>query len=596
MSFSDSTTRVQRLRTAVDRSYARMEPFRLARKKLVEQYTGTQYRDMGVPDSELPMRTMTNLLSVAREVFMRGLLTKTPRTLTTTKNEMLEAKAARFEVGLNRRLIELNVIDPFQRAISDGLDRIGTLWIGRGYSDLRINEGETEIDPGATKIKVIDLDDLVVDMRARRWEEVTFHGHWFELPLETALESGLYKGKEEQLKASVVEGYGRTDIKGGEDRVEELSGDRNWNEDDYVDMVRLVSLWLPLEKRVVTLARHGAVELSSVDWVGPARGPYVSLSFSDVPGNLMPCSVLGDMLDLHVSFNLLATKTARKGERQKTVTGVRAGGADDANRVLHAEDGQMIRLDNPDAVREFNYGGPDGPTVALMLSLRDMFSWRAGNLDALGGLSPQADTLGQERLLNENASGKLRDMQDRVLMFIREAVRRIGWHEWHDPFMETQIERRFGAFTDVSAWTPEERVGPYEYEIDIHPYSLRDQSPGSKLETLLTYFERVIHPNLPMMVEQGNVPDFGEFARLVAKYSDMDEIDDIMTFANGAMYGKNGGEQGMGGGMPQNTTRTYERVNRPGGTRQGKDEIMARFMMGGGGKASENAAIGRPVG
>ncbi len=44
--------------------------------------------------------------------------------------------------------------------------------------------------------------------------------------------------------------------------------------------------------------------------------------------------------------------------------------------------------------------------------------------------------------------------------------------------------------------------------------------------------------------------------------------------------------------MPNNTTRTYERVNKPGATRSGKDDVMSRLLMGGNVQQAEGAALG----
>ena len=47
---------------------------------------------------------------------------------------------------------------------------------------------------------------------------------------------------------------------------------------------------------------------------------------------------------------------------------------------------------------------------------------------------------------------------------------------------------------------------------------------------------------------------------------------------------------------PAQTTRTYERVNRGGATRQGKDMAMMQTLFGGNPQPKEQAMMTRPVG
>src|SRR5207253_10472217 len=44
--------------------------------------------------------------------------------------------------------------------------------------------------------------------------------------------------------------------------------------------------------------------------------------------------------------------------------------------------------------------------------LKQLFSSQAGNLDIMGGLSPQSKTAHQDAMLNQNSSQSIADMQD----------------------------------------------------------------------------------------------------------------------------------------------------------------------------------------
>lgn len=579
---------VQKLRNGIWRSYNHLSQFRDKRYELVKQFIGAHYSDEGIQH-----RIMVNTLAMSHDVIVRNLITKTPRSLVNTRNPSKKAKAARFEAAHNKRLILLKVEEPLTEATSGAMFCMGIVRTGLGQGNYTIEQDGTQIDPGEVFVKSVDFDDFVVDCRARKMSDACFIGNWFQMPLEQALDGGMYD--EESVRASIIDGGNRTDYDGDKgERVEDLSGKSDYAYDDqYMPYVRMLDVYLPYDKTIITLPLRGNKVAATVTLQDGEPEPYTTIGFTKVANNLIPKAPLSDLMDLHISLNAIALKTAQKCERQKTVTGVRGTASDDANRVLNANDGDMIKLDNPDDVKEFNYGGPDGPTAAMMLTFRDWYSWSSWNLDALGGLGVQADTATQERIINQNSSEKIRDMQDTVIAFVRNVVRKIGWYDWHDPFLEVPIERQIGSVSLESIWTPEERQDEYEYDIDIHPYSLREESPSSKLESITMFFERFVAPYMPIMAQQGITFDFEAFVNLYAKYSDNLDVKDLVGLATGQMMESSMSMGGEGGGMPANTTRTNVRVNKPGGTRQGKDQMLANLMFGGNSQGSEKAAIGR---
>ena len=70
------------------------------------------------------------------------------------------------------------------------------------------------------------------------------------------------------------------------------------------------------------------------------------------------------------------------------------------------------------------------------------------------------------------------------------------------------------------------------------------------------------------------------------------EMEEIVMFLSDT---SEAGGQGQPA-QPTSTTRTNVRVNRPGATRQGKDDAMGRILMGAGVQDGEAAALSRGVG
>jgi hypothetical protein len=95
------------------------------------------------------------------------------------------------------------------------------------------------------------------------------------------------------------------------------------------------------------------------------------------------------------------------------------------------------------------------------------------------------------------------------------------------------------------------------------------------------------------MQQQGGQIDFKELMAIVSRLSNVPELNDIVVFGE-----PQPSQPEQGNSQPTlapHTTRTYERVNRPGATRHGKDDVMSRLLMGGNVQPAEGAALGRAV-
>ena len=102
-------------------------------------------------------------------------------------------------------------------------------------------------------------------------------------------------------------------------------------------------------------------------------------------------------------------------------------------------------------------------------------------------------------------------------------------------------------------------------------------------------------PFIEQIAAQGGQIDFKELLTLIAKLADVDELKDIVRFEEPYENADPAGNPNPTISKPAHTTRTYERVNRPGATRHGKDDTMSRILMGAGVQDSEAAALTRPA-
>ena len=100
---------------------------------------------------------------------------------------------------------------------------------------------------------------------------------------------------------------------------------------------------------------------------------------------------------------------------------------------------------------------------------------------------------------------------------------------------------------------------------------------------------------LEQIQQQGGQIDFRKLLETVSKLSNVDELRELVRFDQPIPGDLQQGGDGQVSFKPANTHRTYERINRPGGTRSGQDGILSRALMTGGLQEAEANAVGRGV-
>jgi hypothetical protein len=316
----------------------------------------------------------------------------------------------------------------------------------------------------------------------------------------------------------------------------------------------------------------------------------------NIDNNAMPVAPAMHWRDIHDLSNRLFRKLGRQAERQKTITGVRRGSGADGTRVVEANDGDTLELDDPQATQEYSYGGIKPETLGFLVMVRDLFSYMAGNLDVLGGLGPQSETLGQDQLLSASASMRIQKMQKTTITFVRDIIEDIFMYMWEDPLYNPVLTKKVKGFDDVSVQVP---FGPesrpdadfLRLNIDIEPYSMQHMTPEAKLQGLRTIFQEFVAPFIPMMQAQGITLDMEMLFRKIGKLGNIPELNDIIIYSNPMHQ-----PEPMQSGKPANTKRTYERVNRPGATNPGKSAILQQALFGKQPQKSETASLMRATG
>lgn len=580
---SDLGVNFQKLRTAVDWSVKQLATPRAKRVEAVRQYVGSHYSDGGA-DRRVP----TNFLELAVTIYSRQLAARAPKALISTGVSSLRPFARNMEIAVNQIPDEIGLGETLRRAVMEAMFSWAVVKVGISPSGKSISG----VEYGEPFVDLVSIDDYFLDMSAKSRRAVQFEGNDYWIPLTAA--RSMYNGKDGQIEPDAHTVVGDQ----GETRAQSVTVAEGAELLD--DMVWVRDVWIPRTSKLVTYGVKSGRILGIVDWDGPDHGPYHTLGFSDVPGNVLPLPPVALWRDLHELGNALFRKLARQAESKKTVAAF-AGGDDNAVETLKkAGDGEGIAY-NGTKPEQIVVGGIDAPTLAFYLQCRDLFSYFAGNLDSLGGLAPMTETVGQDKLLSEAASSRLKSMGEATVDFAKGIFRSLAWYMWTDPVRQRTIRKPVRG-TDITVeltWTPETRDGDFlDYNFDIDVYSMQDDSPALKLQKIGIVLEQYVFPVLPQIEAQGGRIDFQRLLELVSRLSNVPELSDLVQFGSeppAQQPAAGGSSQPALAGKPAHTTRTYERVNRPGATRHGKDDVMMRLLMGGRVQPAEGAAISRGV-
>lgn len=552
-------------------SRTQLKPFRQTRQKLLRQYTGEHYGPETVKND-----VVVNMLAMQAEIYARTIASHRPQVLVNTAVQPLVPDAENLELALNAVLDNMDFGNTLYRWSFDALFGLSCLKLGVEPAR-EVAVGDETFEANEPYAETVTLDDWVHDHTAGSWESLAYMGNRFRLPLDEA--RALFGKKIEPSD------YRREE---GRDLLLSMESPRM---DDGMPQAEMWDIYFPRERMIRTFLDAGheiGEQVGEEEWAGPPGGPYHPLVFRPVPGNVMPVAVLAAGLNLHLLINSTMRKLSRQQHRQKIIGLVQKGNGDDASAINRTSDGEAVEVLNPASIEEKEFGGISQKSLGFSIHAKDLFNYQAGNLDAIGGLGQAAGTLGQEEIIASSASGQVRELQTRVAKAARGVIRDMAWYLWEDPTTFVPIEKKIGTMVLPDAFTAQTRRGSlHDYKIDIDPYSLQEQPPGVRLQQIERFLTNIAGPLAPMFQQQGLSLDAQEIVSLYGRYLNMPEISSMVV----PVQPQPGGE--VEEGMPAQTTRRYERVNKSTATRQGRDKVMEQALFGGKAQESEREAAGR---
>jgi hypothetical protein len=477
------------LSKAVDHSFTKYNHFRRARAAMMAQMVGRFYRSDrsgGTPEKASPI----NLIYQGASTLIPNLVFNDPRAKVTTDLVQYRDYAELLALAVDHTVRKIKLRDTLRACIMDAIFMAGFVKTGLAVgSEVLQFEGQ-QIPIGRPYIERIDPDDMILDPMARTWEEQAFVGNRYRVDADHVAEMGIMDPDALMKLASRYE-------QGGVVAVEKLSGDQSGSYTDIARYVDLVDLYLPREGLVCTIPYQTGQSadkfLAQSEYVGPDSGPYHMLAFTPVSDNLLPVAPAMIWHDLHVLGNQIARKLARQAEAAKRVLAYQGEAVDDAERIAEAEDGEAIKVEDVDKVKEVNYGGATEDSYKWMAWVKGAFSEQAGSIELLQGTNTNAPTATQAEMLNANASVRVGDMQNTVYYFAGDAMDDVKFWLHTDPLIELPLARRVNGTETQAVFSPDSRVGEWQdYHLRTKPYSMTRADPAMMVRRRLEFATNVI--------------------------------------------------------------------------------------------------------
>ncbi len=598
-----AANRFRRLRTAIERSRDDLRKYRDNHFMVLQELTGKWFfgnksghsggTSQGYNLEDPGGRSQPiNMLELAFNTYTSTLAAQNPQVLINTPEDHLERTAMWEEVGMNTLLKQIRFVETAQELLAEILSGIGVIKVGSEMAG-NVVIGDMTHAVGKPWANVVYTDNFGFDTLARRYEDCDFVFDRFRMPLQDVLDDDSFDKK----ARNALEGQSDSNpTEGGEPRLEELTTGSRSLDDGMRDYVELYSIWMQRENRIVIVPVNGDKPvLADRPFKGPRHGPYHLFRFNVVPGNIMPMPPAGLWMDIQKAANTVLRKVIKTSDAAKDVYVSEENATEVANEVRQAGNNDFIPGATGVPIQKLALGEVRQDLLLFTTYLRDLFSYLAGNLDALGGLGPQAETLGQEEIIKAGSSKRMQYYSSIFERGIKRVMEDLHFYQWNTHVAERSLTREIPdtGFKQRVEYTPELREGEFtDYELDVQPYSMHGTTPQAQARVLRDVWHSDVLPLAPLLAQQGIVPDVQGYFEKLSKLLHVPDIRRLLIFVEGQQEGV-GDTQNL---SPAVTERNYTRTNIPQASRQGNDQSFMTLMAGGKIQESNANALSTPGG
>ncbi len=583
---------IKRLHDQVAMAEKEMEIFREQNKERQSLYAGHGY-GTNEDDVDAPL----NVYNLALRIYQRRLISGDPKVNVRSRSPKARSEAYELSLACEQLFREINLKDTLKEVVHQGLESVGIVKVAvtpRGMDESQgfLHDGDQPFcDP-------VLLENFAFDTNAKRWEEIDWCGDRYRLPLDDLKNPMWNQAVVETLDKATTRQDEDLRQSPGEESVQRMGVEDSVFRDDLRPYVTVWDIWLPREKLLITIPDGMGQPLRVMKWEGPENGPYHLLRFDPLPGNIMPVSPGSHLESLVKLLNRSIRKLGNQLDRQKTnptVTPAAANAGDDKT-IQDAGDGDVLQVMDPKNIGEVRTGGVDQQSYSFTNGLISWVSWLGGNLDSLGGLASNADTLGQQEMETAGANGLIDELADKFEGFLGRVMTDLAWYVYSDPKGTRRLVKRIeGTDWEIPVkWGPERRTRSFFlFELEVDPFSINHKTPSQRLRMLMDMLPRMTQAAQAKMVFAQAGQDFDTEAlwRLFARYSGMTEVSELIRSNGQPVTAEPGKMDRMPGANAAGVPREYIRRNVSGGggsPTQGPGQQALEMMMAAGGNGNGN--------
>ena len=464
---------------------------------------------------------LLNLTDRAVSIIVPYLSMNNPKIMVRSKVPQLRPWAYTTELAINHLMTEIKFAKYCLRpAIFNSMFGMGITKTGIMKAEEAEYNGYLH-DIGQIYTDVIDDSDYIGDISARNRENFEIEGHYYYLPTEYARE---FFGK---IHADYIHATHKLH---GDESPDEISKPSSLSQDFHTlrEWTRFVDIWLPDEDTVITILPEGYGHiLREVECDGPEGGPFDILTYKHFPNSPIPIPPAWGWTDYDTAVNVLANKMRTQAENEKTVIAYSGDAADDMENVAKAGDRETVRVNNVQDMQQVPFGGVNPDSYDWIQYLEAQYSIGNGNLYTMGGRGVQAKTLGQEQMLQSNASRILEDMVVQVHDFTESIMRKWAWRIWSDPLISMPEVKRVPGVVDLDVvFDQAAKEGDFQdFSFSIEPYSMQRYSPTLEYQKTMNFLTQWVLPISQMASQQGVTLDVNEVTKDLSRYLNIPNID-----------------------------------------------------------------------
>lgn len=511
----------RKLARQIQRSEYRMARYRITANQMIKNWCGPWYTaQQGDNSAAEPLNTLQSVVSI----ILPNLVGTTIRIHTTAMNLEFQDFAKLLELRVNRCLREMRFGQTMTAAAQAAMFSTGLVKTALEGQPLDEDFADVLIDPGKPYSHSIHVDDWVFDPDTKRLSAAWWMGHMVMLHFEDAIRNDDYdKDELVRLRATHMNLAERL-------RAQQLSRENAEVGDEYVEFVRLCSVYLPREKVIVTLPGIPSTTtkfIAEKEFDGPEMGLYDEVGFYWPPDNALAVPPISHLYDLHLVINSLIRKVRRQSERSKSFVAASQGQIKDGEAVRDVKDGGVLWMQDANQIKQITLGGADPNTYEAISQMREWLNWTAGNPEGIGGLRADAKTLGQDEMKLMQANIRLWDMQQKIRNAERRIVEKIAWYIWDDRSTDVELEQTLPHGSKITRhWDATTRVGEWDdYTLDIEPYIPQSDNPVQQYRRTMELITQVILPLAPLSAQIGQHVDLPALIRSAAEKLDIKDVD-----------------------------------------------------------------------